>query len=159
LRPAGTEDLGFRRGLYADGRAHELAHLGWTDAQQAVFLAQQFALQQRHIAGHHPQADLLMVDDISAPVRRTIGRIDIDRSGSAWRLIEIALVSGRRSQGIGGRLVRWLQSEARASHATIDLHVVADHEAALRFYRRHGFQEIGSITPSHRRMRWSPCTL
>jgi ribosomal protein S18 acetylase RimI-like enzyme len=154
LRPALGADLAFKRQLYADGRSEELAHLGWTNMQKAMFLAQQFALQQRHIDDHHRAADLLIIEDVSGPRPAAIGRIDLDRTASPWRLIEIALSPSWRSRGLGGRLIRWLQDAARAAGSAIDLHVVADNDGARRFYLRHGFRDMPSLTRSHWRLIW-----
>jgi ribosomal protein S18 acetylase RimI-like enzyme len=153
LRPATEADLVFLRALYGAGRALEMAWVGWPPAVAARFLDDQFRLRQHHYATHHAWADDMIVAADEAPV----GRLVLDRSAPAWRLVDIALVESVQRRGWGSALLRGLQQAARAERAkAIELHVAFDNPRAEALYRRLGFGETfdrdGSAT--HRRLRW-----
>lgn len=56
----------------------------------------------------------------------------------------IAVVSGWRGQGIGGRLLRWVVESARARGTErLFLEVRESNRAAQTLYERHGFVQVG----------------
>lgn len=62
------------------------------------------------------------------------------REGNEAELLSIGVRAGRRSQGIGGRLMEALVEECQArAIPALTVTVDAANEGAIRFYRRHGF--------------------
>lgn len=153
LRPAGADDLRFLLDLYASVRAPELAHMLWPLDRKQAFVADQFRLQHLHYVRHFPRADFWMIERAGA----AIGRLTLDRSGQAWRLIDVALLPEARGGGTGTALLRWLQSAASAAGAkSIALQAAHDNEAAARLYRRLGFADAPSESVTHQNLVWRP---
>lgn len=58
----------------------------------------------------------------------------------------LCLLPGHQGQGLGGLLLAELQERARLSgHANLWTSATDSNEGALRFYRRHGFEEAGVL--------------
>jgi ribosomal protein S18 acetylase RimI-like enzyme len=57
------------------------------------------------------------------------------------RIMDIALLPEHRGSGIGSKLLRELQDEARAAGKTLSIHVER-FNPALRLYERLGFQQV-----------------
>jgi len=151
LRPATDTDMPFLLKLYAASRANELAHVPWTDASKAAFVASQFALQHRHFTTPGIATDLWIVEIDSCAA----GRLYANREPPVWRLVEIALCPSVRERGIGSMLLDWLKRTARLAGATgIDLHVLVTNPRAAALYARQGFVAADGGSETHRRMIW-----
>jgi ribosomal protein S18 acetylase RimI-like enzyme len=70
-----------------------------------------------------------------------VGRLYVDRCEKAIRIMDIALLPEHRRAGIGTKLLRELQDEARTAGKTLTIHV-EKFNPALRLYQRLGFQQI-----------------
>ncbi len=61
-------------------------------------------------------------------------------------LLLLAVHAAHRRRGIGSALVVWLEEVARtAGILRLGVEARADNEAALAFYRRHGFEELVTV--------------
>lgn len=155
LRPASSADAPFLLTLYASVRAPEMQ--GWPPACAQAFVADQFRLQHAHYLRAHPLADYWVVDRVEPDRTRVpIGRLSLDRTGSAWHLVELSLLASERGRGHGASLLRSLQEAAEAAAATVDLHVELQNTDAIRLYARLGFKPIPSRFPTHARLIWTP---
>jgi ribosomal protein S18 acetylase RimI-like enzyme len=150
LRQARPGDEPFLLQVYASTRLQELAPLGWSTAQVAAFLRQQFEAQHRHYHEHYADADFSIVLQGDHP----IGRLYVARLPGEIRLIDIALLPEHRNAGVGTRLVRDLLDEAALAHTPVRLHVVPLNPA-LRLYQRLGFTKNADHGP-HWLMEWAP---
>ena len=150
LRPAGRADLPFLRALFGDLRRPELAAAGWPEDLRRAFCDNQFALQHRSFVAHFPGAEFFLVLLHGAPV----GRLYVDRTGPVIHLVEIALLTTARRQGIGGWLLDSLKAAVRRSAAeALTLQVDSRNLAARRLYERAGFQSVGE-NGGRLQMRW-----
>jgi ribosomal protein S18 acetylase RimI-like enzyme len=131
----GDEPLLFQ--IYASTRLAELAALGWSAAEQATFLRQQFDTQDQHYREHYAGADfqIILLGD------HPIGRLYIARWPDEIRLIDIALLPERRNAGVGSWLIGGLLNEAALAGRPMRLHVEPCNPA-LRLYQRLGFTKI-----------------
>lgn len=154
LRPRTDADTGFLRVLYGSTRERELGGLGWTPEQLDAFLDLQFRAREAHYRREYPSADDRIVVAGGAPTETPIGRLEVDRTGEATLVVDLALAPSWRGQGIGTRLLQALIDEATASGRGIELHV-EEGNPAERLYRRLGFVQVGE-RPPYRRMRWQP---
>ena len=136
LRPVRwLEDTPFLDAVYASTRAEELAQVPWSDEQKAAFCRMQFAAQHQHYQEHYPHADFQVIELQGKP----IGRLYVNRGEREIRIIDIALMPDHRRSGLGTRLLRDLQGEARTSARPLTIHV-EKFNPALRLYERLGFR-------------------
>ncbi|WP_010545314.1 GNAT family N-acetyltransferase [Sphingomonas elodea] len=154
LRPVRPSDEPFLLRLYGTLRAPDLAALPWDAAQKRAFIAEQFHLQQTHYRQTRPHADYWLVEKGPAA---PIGRLSLDRSDTAWRILELLLLPRARGNGLGTALIHWVQAAARAAAAdAVTLHVETGNHQALRLYARLGFVDAPSAHATHRFLRWTP---
>jgi len=137
LRAAAPGDEPFLRAVYASTRAEELAPVPWSDEQKRAFSDMQFAAQDADYRRHYPDAQYSIIEVQGVPA----GRLYVDRCKTEIRIIDIALLPEHRRAGIGTKLLRELQEEARTSGKAITIHV-EKFNRALNLYHRLGFQQI-----------------
>ena len=137
LRAATPEDEQFLRAVYAGTRAEELARVPWSDEQKRAFTEMQFAAQDAHYRRHYPGAQYSIIEVQGIPA----GRLYVDRWKKEIRIIDIALLPEHRRAGIGTKLLRELQDEARMAGKALTIHV-EKFNPALSLYQRLGFRQI-----------------
>ena len=135
LRPITPEDDSFLAGLYASTRAEELAVTGWSEEDKAVFCRRQFDAQTAHYRENYPGASLQVIEKEAV----AIGRLYVARWKREIRIMDIALLQEHRGSGIGTKLLRELQDEARSTGKSLTIHVER-FNPALRLYERLGFK-------------------
>jgi ribosomal protein S18 acetylase RimI-like enzyme len=138
LRTFSPDRQDFLFALYADTRQQEVSSFGWSAAQQEAFFRMQFNAQQRWYEMAYPGADhqLIMVD------AQPVGRILVFRESDAYRLVDIALLSGFRGRGIGTQLLRDLIDKSGKEGLPLRLQVLKSNRAR-HLYQRLGFVETG----------------
>jgi ribosomal protein S18 acetylase RimI-like enzyme len=149
LRPIAPEDDSFLAGVYASTRTEELAVTGWSDEEKAVFCRRQFDAQSAHYRENYPGASLQIIERDEIP----IGRLYVAHWEREIRIMDIALLPEHRGAGLGTKLLRDLQEEARSAGKSLTIHVER-FNPALRLYQRLGFQQIED-TGVYLLMRWS----
>jgi GNAT superfamily N-acetyltransferase len=137
LRTARPEDEQFLRAVYASTRAVELARVLWSNEQKRAFTDMQFAAQDADYRRNYPDAQYSIIEVQGVPA----GRLYVDRCSKEIRIIDIALLPEHQRTGIGTKLLRALQDEARAAGKTLTIHV-EKFNPALRLYQRLGFRQI-----------------
>ena len=135
LRPITPEDDSFLAALYGSTRLEELAVTGWSDEEKAVFCRRQFEAQTAHYTEHYPGALLQIIERAGVP----LGRLYVARWEREIRIMDVALLPEHRGSGIGTKLLRELQDEARLAGKTLSIHVER-FNPALRLYERLGFK-------------------
>ncbi|OAN63945.1 hypothetical protein A7X12_19010 [Sphingomonas sp. TDK1] len=151
LRPASLDDLPELAAWYAQLRMPELLFHPWSQAEKQAFVDEQFRLQHHHFVRRCPRADfwILLRDEVP------IGRLYLDRSTSEWRIVDILLATGWRAQGLGSRLIAWVQQSAAAAGArAVALTVAVDNRRAHALYARLGFSDTDAGDGLHQPMRW-----
>jgi GNAT superfamily N-acetyltransferase len=137
LRPSKPEDRDLLLRVYASTRTQELAQVPWTEDQKRAFLAMQFDAQDKYYRENYVTAEFLVIEDEGAPA----GRLYVDRWADEIRLMDIALLPEHRGKGLGTRLLKDLQSEARAAGKPLRIHVERMNPA-LGLYERLGFKSV-----------------
>jgi ribosomal protein S18 acetylase RimI-like enzyme len=137
LRPITPEDESFLRRLFASTRAEELAITGWSEEKKAAFCRMQFDAQSADYRKNYADAsfDIIERDGVAA------GRLLVWRSGKEILIVDISLRPEHRGAGIGTKLLRELQDEARAAGKSLTIHVER-YNPALRLYKRLGFKTV-----------------
>ena len=150
LLPATAEDLEFLYQVYASSREEELSVVPWSAAEKAAFLRSQFNLQHQQYHQHFTEArfDLICRDGVP------LGRLYVDRGETIVTIIDNALLTEHRGQGIGGRLIREILEEAGAAGKRVRLHVELNNPVR-RLYARLGFQRIADHGVYYQ-MEWVP---
>lgn len=137
LRLITPADVSFLAGVYASTRAEELAVTGWSDEEKAVFCRRQFDAQSAHYAANYPGASFQVIERDGVP----IGRLYVARWEKEIRIVDITLLTEFRGTGIGTKLLRELQDEARSAGKSLTIHVERFNRA-LALYQRLGFQQV-----------------
>jgi ribosomal protein S18 acetylase RimI-like enzyme len=136
LREATPADEPFLFRVYADSRREELAVVPWTAEERHAFLASQFTAQCRYYREQYEGATYHVVVADGEPV----GRLFVARWPAEIRIMDIALLTERRGNGIGTRLLGALCDEADTNAVSLSIHVEKQNRAQ-RLYRRFGFEE------------------
>jgi ribosomal protein S18 acetylase RimI-like enzyme len=137
LRPAAGADHDFLRRVYASTREEEMALVPWRRDEIDSFLDMQFEAQHAYYQKQFQDAEFLIIVHNAKP----IGRLYLDRREDEIRIIDIALLTGERRNGVGGALLREVLTEARTAGKAVRIHVERNNPA-LRLYHRLGFNEI-----------------
>src|SRR3954467_9873691 len=137
LRPITPEDDSFLAGVYASTRMEELAVTGWSDEEKFAFCRSQFDAQSAHYRENYPGASLQVIEDAGVP----IGRLYVARWEREIRIMDIALLPEHRGSGIGTKLLRELQEEARSAGKSLTIHVER-FNPAMELYQRLGFRQV-----------------
>jgi ribosomal protein S18 acetylase RimI-like enzyme len=135
-RPAVPEDDDFLLALFAESRP-ELALLPDPVRQQLIEL--QFRAQRSQYRSDAPDGIdwLLELDQDGAP--RPVGRCYLQQGEAQHRLLDLAIATGFRGQGLGSAILDRLCSAAGAAGVPLRLSVWQDNVGAIRLYQRHGF--------------------
>lgn len=137
LRPVTPEDDSFRARVYASSRAEELTVTGWTEEQKAEFCQRQFDAQSAYYSVNYPDASFQVIERDGEPV----GRLYVARWEKEIRIVDITLLPESRGAGVGTKLLRDLQEEARTTGKSLTIHVERFNRA-LGLYRRLGFEQV-----------------
>ncbi len=149
LRPEEAQDEPFLFELYASTRQEELDSWGWPPKMRRAFLDLQFkASQAQRRACPGAEFQLVLLAGAQA------GRIILQRTADALRLVDIALLPRYRNAGLGTALMRRIVAEAAAGNQPLRLQVLKGNRAA-RLYQRLGFART-SETELHVEMEWRP---
>lgn len=150
LRPEREDDLAFRFHLFCDSRP-ELALLPLEPAMREQLIQHQFRAQTMSYRAQFPRArfDIIELDGVA------IGRIVVDRPGTAVHIVDQALAPPYRNLGLGSTIMRALMREAGGMNLPIRLQVATNNDASLRLYLRLGFV-LGRTTATHIELEWHP---
>lgn len=151
LRPRQPEDRAFLERLYVSVRRDELAATPWSDAEKRAFLADQFALQDRHYAAYYGDSEFAVVECRGEP----IGRLYLHRGSHDFRVVDISLLPEHRGCGIGRALLQAVIDEAAAAGCMASINVEV-FNPAQRLYWRLGFRPEGPQEGPYQFMTWRP---
>jgi len=148
LRSTTAEDEPLLYQIYASTRVEELRPIPWNEAEKAAFLTLQFVSRREDHQQRFPNA----ANQIILADKTPVGRLYVNRQEDEIRIVDIALLSEFRGQGIGSLLIRELLAEAAATSRPVRIHV-EKHNPAVRLYQRLGFRKTGE-TDMHDSMEW-----
>src|SRR5438045_5130823 len=137
LRLSTASDDSFLARVYASSRAEELVITGWPEELKANFCRSQFDAQSAYYATNYPDASFQIIERDGWP----IGRLYVARWEKEIRIVDITLLPEFRGSGVGTKLLRDLQTEARSAGKSLTIHVERFNRA-LGLYERLGFREV-----------------
>jgi GNAT superfamily N-acetyltransferase len=150
LRAIIGEDAEFLLALYKSSRGDDLRGLGWDEERISEFLEMQYEAQQRFHASEYKKP----VDQIVLRGNQAVGRVTFEPREHEIRCVEIVLLPQHRNAGIGTRLIRELQTEAKKQKKPLRLQVIR-FSPSISLFERLGFKRI-SETGTHFQMEWTP---
>nr|WP_314862636.1 GNAT family N-acetyltransferase [uncultured Undibacterium sp.] len=133
MRLADVEDQIFLDALFRESRPDLLA-LPLAPSALAQMIAMQQMSQSAGVKYTYPSAQ----DWLLCWNQDVIGRVIFDVGGDV-RLIDIALLSSRRKQGVATHVLHALQTHAEGIDKPISLAVQCDNKIARHVYQRLGF--------------------
>jgi ribosomal protein S18 acetylase RimI-like enzyme len=128
-------DEDFLSDLFWDSRAEEFGMLPMEARCQLV--AMQLRAQGEHYRRTYPRS----VDHVILLAARPVGRCWIDRRPEGIHLVDLAVHSVWRRQGIAAEVLQLLQAEADE----VTLSVWAQNAGARALYERAGFEVAGEL--------------
>jgi ribosomal protein S18 acetylase RimI-like enzyme len=149
-RLANDTDGTFLLNLYAQQCTAELMVAGLDAGQCQMLVEMQFRARQMSYASNYKTA---VQEIVCAEDGTPAGMILVERMADGMRLIDIAVMDGKRRQGLGTAAIRDLQQECRTRNWTLKLQVLKGNPAE-RLYRRLGFEVVGEDS-LRRQMLWS----
>jgi len=150
LDPACDSDEPFLYRTYASTRTEEMALTGWNAEKQEAFLRMQYEAQRRSYRMHIPDAQYLVIRRGNA----SLGRLIIERTAEEIHIVDIALLTQFRRQGIGSTLMEGILGEAAEFGKSVRL-FVERFNPALQWYERLRFGVV-STGPIYLEMVWRP---
>jgi GNAT superfamily N-acetyltransferase len=137
IRPATAADIDAVRGIVGQTW---LASYGpivgpANVADMAAVLLSDISLRQL-IADSSSETPLALLNDV--PAATAVARLEQD----CLHVLRLYVLPAFQGRGLGAALLDWLTARQRAG-LTVRLEVVASNDAALRFYAREGFADIG----------------
>ena len=102
---------------------------------------------QRSYAAESLEGKIILVEGKKA------GVITISDWGAQLHLTFIALLPQYQNKGLGSKLIRYVQAQARKSNKPLTLQVLESNTAKL-FYEKHGFQVCDRRSADKLLMRW-----
>jgi ribosomal protein S18 acetylase RimI-like enzyme len=150
LEPATPADEPFMYATFASTRTEELAATGWSDEQKEQFLRLQFEAQRISYLREIPDAEYSVIRCGTAAV----GRLIVERTPAEVHIVDIALLTEFRRQGIGSVLMGRIFDEAEKAGKSVRL-FVEKFNPALRWYERMRF-EVMRVGPIYLEMVWRP---
>ncbi|WCN19503.1 GNAT family N-acetyltransferase [Marinomonas mediterranea MMB-1] len=128
-------DVPFSLEVYKSTRLEEMAQAGWSKRDINQFLDQQAHAQHAHYTKYYHDASYYI---LSSSDGEDIGRLYVYDNGVDIRIMDIALLSKYRGQGIGGRLISYLLERAKKESKKVSIHV-EQNNPAKNLYIRLGF--------------------
>jgi ribosomal protein S18 acetylase RimI-like enzyme len=150
LEQAAPADDAFMYVTFASTRIEELAITGWGDEQKEQFLRLQFEAQRQSYLREIPNAEYSVIHCGTAPV----GRLIVERTPAEIHIVDIALQTQFRKQGIGSILMNRIFEEAKQTGKSVRL-FVEKFNPALHWYERMEF-EVMRVGPIYLEMVWRP---
>jgi GNAT superfamily N-acetyltransferase len=149
LQPATDLDRPLLLRLFVEQRSRIFFAAGLDEQQVEAMLKSQFQFRSHSHAQQHPFAeDRILVTDTG----ERIGRILIDWSDGAARLIDFAILRSHQGLGIGTRILERCLQEAAVRGSRLQL-TVDRNSPAEHLYVRMGFT-IKDETPLQRQMEY-----
>lgn len=148
LRPVKTDEENFWREVFYDSVREHFATLNLPEDDLKNLLEFQFQAQNADYQTNYPQAsnNVILFKEIR------VGRVILSTEHNDLHLIDIAVLTEFRNQGIGTKILEWLFAHSRETNLPIRFYVEKINPA-FRLYERLGFKIVADVT-THFQMEW-----
>lgn len=136
LRLAGPSDEPFLLELYAATHGQQFTPLPLAPAQRDHLVRMQFDAQRMGYRAQFPQSQDFLITLGGEPA----GRLWLDESGEATRVIDIVVAPARQGRGLGRAILERVIVKAAESGKPVRLSVARTNPRAFELYRRLGFE-------------------
>jgi|CXWL01.1.fsa_nt_gi ribosomal protein S18 acetylase RimI-like enzyme len=138
-RPVTNADDDLLYEIYCSTRADEVAGFGWERDAIDAFLRMQFDARQRAYESTYAGCEnaILLFDG------RDAGSIIIERGEREIALVDIAVLTEFRKNGVATHVIEKLQAEAAMSGRPFTLRVSKQNTRAIALYEKLGFRLVG----------------
>lgn len=148
LRPVKRGDENFWREVFYDSVQEHFETLKLPENDLKNLLEFQFQAQNADYQTNYPQAS----NNVILFKENRVGRVILSTEHNDLHLIDIAVLSKFRNQGIGTRILEWLFEQSRGINLPIRFYVEKINPA-FRLYERLGFKIVADVT-THFQMEW-----
>lgn len=158
LRAVRDSDREFLYDLYSQSR-WDFQLVDWpSEAYRKQVTRMQYDAQRTDYWKNYPESEhqVIVRTDTPSPVRA--GRVWWVVQDDHVHIVDLNILPKHQSQGLGTALMDHFKEKARTLGAPLRHMVHTDNYSAQQFYRRLGFREVFSPTPSHLKMEWRPET-
>jgi ribosomal protein S18 acetylase RimI-like enzyme len=148
LRPCRDDEENFWREVFYDAVREHFASLNLAENELKNLLEFQFQAQTLDYGNNYPQAsnDVILYENVPA------GRVILSTEHGDLHLLDIAVLSKFRNQGIGTEILQWLFEQSRQTKLPIRFYVEKINPA-FWLYEKLGFKIVADVT-SHFQMEW-----
>jgi GNAT superfamily N-acetyltransferase len=152
FRPSTPNDREILYQIYADTRSEEMNLVqNWSEAQKSAFLKQQFEAQHEYYHSMYKGAQFLLI----LYKGQVVGRLYLHQRPETIRIVDIALLSAFRNQGMGRAILQRILDDAARVPLPVSIHVER-YNPALQLYQRLGFEITSQEHPVYFLMEWKP---
>jgi ribosomal protein S18 acetylase RimI-like enzyme len=137
-RRATEADEAFLFELFKAVRSPDFEHVPISQAQRDLLMQVQYAGQIQTYAAQYPESkhELILMDG------HPVGRIWIHETPEEHRLVDIAVLPGFQSRGIGTGVLKEAIANAGKARVRLCCAVAVSNASSLRFHERLGFRMV-----------------
>lgn len=137
LTPVAPSDDSVLYEIYVSSRAEELKSVPWTDEVRRAFLESQFQAQNRHYFSEYPQGSFNLIE----LENQTVGRLYKTELDDEIRILDITILPGFRSRGIGTLLLSEILADGEIRQKPVSIYIET-YNPSRTLFSRLGFQSV-----------------
>jgi len=157
LRPSGSEDAALLRQIFLESHCAGWELLPLDEAAYQQLVEMQSAARQSQYRTAFPGTFEQIIEANGVPV----GSCWISESADELRVVDLAVLTAHRRQGVATAVLRRLGAQAAAENKPVRLSVWQDNLAAQELYRSLGFRPVPAgqermvATAGYSELEWS----
>lgn len=138
MRLAGESDEPFLFSLFESTHGQQFALIPLVPAERQMLVRMQFEAQRRGYRAQLPESQDFVIVAGGVPV----GRLWLDESEDALRVVDIAVMPAQQGQGAGRAVLEQVIEKAESAGKLVRLYVDRGNVRAFEWYGRLGFRVV-----------------